>query len=112
MVRLPRTRRDSLGAFLQVGGSPSDSVRRGSTDRMHMACKRSGVNPRSSAFPLFPQLRADGDQRCCDWLLDGGGRTVTVKLVGHFCRSEACALLVGAVACLASALPRDSGLWP
>jgi hypothetical protein len=45
-----QTRRDLLGRFRQVGGSPFDSNRPRQTRRIRMACKRSGVR-----IPIAPQ---------------------------------------------------------
>jgi len=53
VFRLLPTPHDPIGAFLQVEGSPFDSVRRRSIYRIRMACKRSGVR-----IPLAPQVRA------------------------------------------------------
>jgi len=50
VFRHPQTHPDPLRQFLQVSGSPFDSFRRRSTNRIRMACKRSGV--RISIAPL------------------------------------------------------------
>jgi hypothetical protein len=49
VVRLAQTVPDFRRPFLQVGGSPSDSARPRQTDRLRMACKRSGVR-----IPIAP----------------------------------------------------------
>jgi hypothetical protein len=51
VLRHPSTVLDYPGLLVQVGGSPFDSARPRSTDRIHMACKRSGVR-----IPLAPQF--------------------------------------------------------
>jgi len=51
VFRLAQTAPDCLRALLQVRGSPFDCAGLGSTDRMHMACKRPGV--RVPLAPLF-----------------------------------------------------------
>ena len=51
MFRLNQTALDCLRTLLQVRGSPVDCAGPGSTDRMHMACKRPGV--RVPLAPLF-----------------------------------------------------------
>jgi hypothetical protein len=58
VFRLPRTPRDVLRPFLQVGDSPFDSVRRRSTYRIRMACKRSGVR-----IPVAPLRDISAGQR-------------------------------------------------
>ncbi len=49
MRQRPQTVPDSLGASLQMGGSPFDSAGLRSTDKIRMACKRPGVR-----VPLAP----------------------------------------------------------
>jgi hypothetical protein len=69
VFRLPRTPRDVLRPFLQVGGSPFDSVRRRSTYRIRMACKRSGVR-----IPVAPpQVRCRTSNTELTSNLPGGG---------------------------------------
>src|SRR5450759_859864 len=49
VFRHPQTHPDPVRQFPQVSGSPLDSLRRKSTDRIRMACKRSGVR-----IPIAP----------------------------------------------------------
>jgi len=71
VFRLPRTPRDVLRPFLQVGDSPFDSVRRRSTYRIRMACKRSGVR-----IPIAPLCSISPAQEAWDgvWLTEPPGR--------------------------------------
>src|ERR1039457_7221211 len=70
VFRHPQTHPDPVRQFPQVNGSPFDSLRRRSTDRIRMACKRSGVR-----IPIAPLCGVAPVQGCAESPVPTPGRT-------------------------------------
>src|ERR1019366_1940149 len=77
VFRLCQTVPDGFRALLQVGGSPSDSIRPRPTYRIRMACKRSGVRIPVAPLGIPGQSTSSGPS---GWVPRSVDRHLTVVL--------------------------------